>query len=148
MVKPRGYYLKAFTSIVLFCIRMEMKNENLNNKRFAKRNGTKRMSHTDCYESVTPPDGGWGWIVVLASFLVHVIVDGIMYSNGIFYFDFLKFFQSGKGETAWVMSLVPGFMLIIGKCVHTEVFYPFPFLLIMHTFVFTFAKRRRRGQGV
>lgn len=91
--------------------------ENVNNKHFRKRNGKGRMSDTDCYEPVTPPDGGWGWIVVLASFLVHVIVDGIMYSNGIFYFEFLNFFQNGKGETAWVMSLVPGFMLIIGKCV-------------------------------
>ena len=23
--------------------------------------------------SVTPPDGGWGWFVVLASFMIHVI---------------------------------------------------------------------------
>ena len=23
--------------------------------------------------SITPPDGGWGWFVVLASFMIHVI---------------------------------------------------------------------------
>ncbi|CAF3700446.1 unnamed protein product [Rotaria sordida] len=26
------------------------------------------------------PDGGWGWMVVLASFLIHFIMDGITYS--------------------------------------------------------------------
>ncbi|CAF1266284.1 unnamed protein product [Rotaria sordida] len=28
------------------------------------------------------PDGGWGWMVVLASFLIHFIMDGIIYSMG------------------------------------------------------------------
>ncbi|CAF1062959.1 unnamed protein product [Rotaria sordida] len=28
------------------------------------------------------PDGGWGWMVVLASFLIHFIMDGITYSMG------------------------------------------------------------------
>jgi len=64
---------------------------------------------------VTPPDGGWGWMVVLASFLIHVIADGIVYSFGIFYMEFLHYFKGGKGETAWVGSLVPGVCLTVGK---------------------------------
>ena len=67
-------------------------------------------------ELVKPPDGGWGWMVVLSSFLIHVIADGIVYSFGIFYIEFLHYFKAGKGETAWVGSLVPGVTLCVGKC--------------------------------
>ncbi|XP_064615167.1 uncharacterized protein LOC135479278 [Liolophura sinensis] len=61
-----------------------------------------------------PPDGGWGWMVVFSSFLIHVVADGIVYSFGIFYVEFLDFFKGGKGETAWVGSLVPGITLSVG----------------------------------
>ncbi|KAJ8309968.1 hypothetical protein KUTeg_011833 [Tegillarca granosa] len=61
-----------------------------------------------------PPDGGWGWMVVLGSFLLHVIADGIVYSFGVFYIEFLEYFGTGKGETSWVGSLVPGVTLTVG----------------------------------
>lgn len=32
---------------------------------------------------VVPPDGGWGWVVVVASFVCNVLVDGIVYSCGL-----------------------------------------------------------------
>ena len=62
----------------------------------------------------TPPDGGWGWIIVLASFIIHVIILGIVYSFGIFYVEFLHYFNGGKGETAWVGSMVAGVMYTVG----------------------------------
>lgn len=61
-----------------------------------------------------PPDGGWGWVVVIGSFMIHVIADGIVYSFGIFYMEFLHYYKGGKGETAWVGSLVPGVTLTVG----------------------------------
>ncbi|KAL3848224.1 hypothetical protein ACJMK2_019097 [Sinanodonta woodiana] len=61
-----------------------------------------------------PPDGGWGWMVVFASFIIHIIADGIVYSFGIFYIEFLHYFKGSKGETAWVGSLVPGITLTVG----------------------------------
>lgn len=60
----------------------------------------------------TPPDGGYGWVIVFASFMNHVIVDGIAFTFGIFYGDFLDYFNSGKGETALVGSLLSGFYLL------------------------------------
>lgn len=79
----------------------------------AKANGHGPVSNGS--DIVPPPDGGWGWMVVLASFFIHVIADGIVYSFGIFYMEFLHYYKGGKGETAWVGSLVPGVTLTVGK---------------------------------
>ena len=56
----------------------------------------------------TPPDGGWGWMVVFGSFIIHVIADGVAYSFGIFYIEFLEFFGAGRGPTGWIGSLMVG----------------------------------------
>lgn len=56
----------------------------------------------------TPPDGGWGWMVVFGSFLIHVIADGVAYSFGIFYVEFLEYFKAGRGPTGWIGSLMVG----------------------------------------
>lgn len=54
------------------------------------------------------PDGGWGWWVVFGSFMIHVITDGITYSFGVFYDEFLTYFNEGKGPTAWILSILVG----------------------------------------
>lgn len=63
-----------------------------------------------------PPDGGWGWIIVLSSFMIHVVADGVMYTFGIFYFELVRYFASGKGLTAWVPSIMTGVTFAIGGC--------------------------------
>lgn len=42
-----------------------------------------------------PPDGGWGWVVVFASFMVNLIADGITFSFGVIYVEFLNYFGEG-----------------------------------------------------
>jgi len=64
---------------------------------------------------VRPPDGGWGWMVVAAAFLVNLIVDGVAYTFGIIMPELLHHFEAGKGKTALVGSLIPGVYLIVGK---------------------------------
>lgn len=63
----------------------------------------------------TPPDGGWGWVIVFASFINHVVVDGITFTFGVFYLEFLEFFKASKGKTSLVGSLLAGFYLMSGK---------------------------------
>jgi len=61
-----------------------------------------------------PPDGGWGWIVVTAAFISNLIVGGVCYMFGIIMPELLQYFQAGKGKTAFVGSVVPGTLSIIG----------------------------------
>ncbi|VVC27168.1 Major facilitator superfamily,Major facilitator superfamily domain [Cinara cedri] len=61
-----------------------------------------------------PPDGGWGWCVVFGSFMIHVVTDGVTYSFGVLYNEFLNVFQGSKGATAWIASLLVGVTLCSG----------------------------------
>ncbi len=62
-----------------------------------------------------PPDGGWGWVIMFASFICNVIVDGVCFSFGIFYLEFLEYFGESKSKTSWVGSVLNGMYLSMGK---------------------------------
>lgn len=66
---------------------------------------------------VVPPDGGWGWVVMIASFCCNVVVDGIVFSAGMFLAPIGEEFGAAKAETALVSSLLSGFYLIAGPFV-------------------------------
>lgn len=61
-----------------------------------------------------PPDGGWGWVVVAASFVVNLIADGITFSFGVIFVEFLKYFGENRGKTAWIGSLFMAMPLLSG----------------------------------
>ncbi|XP_041372889.1 monocarboxylate transporter 7-like [Gigantopelta aegis] len=63
------------------------------------------------------PDGGWGWMVCFASFLINVIVDGTFFSFGILLIDLLDFFHETRAKTAWVGSTLLGMSMIMGPVV-------------------------------
>lgn len=65
-------------------------------------------------EVIVPPDGGWGWMVVLGSFACNMIVDGIIFSFGMFLPKIVESLQVNKGQVALVGSLLSGFYLIVG----------------------------------
>ncbi|CAL8369060.1 unnamed protein product [Gadus morhua 'NCC'] len=58
------------------------------------------------------PDGGWGWVIVVACFMAQLLAYGSPQSVGVLYPEWLNAFQQGKGMTAWVGSLVSGLGLI------------------------------------
>ncbi|XP_013404721.1 monocarboxylate transporter 14-like [Lingula anatina] len=45
------------------------------------------------------------WLVVLASFFIHFIVGGILYTFGVLYITLLNEFEETKSETSWVGSI-------------------------------------------
>ena len=61
-----------------------------------------------------PPDGGWGWVIVLSSFICNFIVDGICYTFGVFLDSYVIYFNSGKGTDSWAGSLLAGVYLSCG----------------------------------
>ena len=65
-------------------------------------------------EMVVPPDGGWGWVIVFASFFCNLFIDGIIFSFGMFLNEIADAFQCTKAEVAIVGSLLTGFYLIVG----------------------------------
>jgi len=64
---------------------------------------------------VVPPDGGWGWVVVAASFLCNIVVDGIIFTFGNFIDSLQEEFGASKAEVTIVGSLLSGFYLMAGK---------------------------------
>ena len=61
------------------------------------------------------PDGGWGWVVVLAGFMVHFILDGINYTFGILLTPIVEDFDSDSGTVVWAGSLLVGVNMLSGK---------------------------------
>ncbi|XP_043792168.1 uncharacterized protein LOC122714676 isoform X3 [Apis laboriosa] len=68
-------------------------------------------------EMVVPPDGGWGWVIVAASFMCNLFVDGIIFSFGVFLNDISDAFAVSKARVALVGSLQSGFYLMAGPFV-------------------------------
>lgn len=68
----------------------------------------------DSEEKPNIPDGGWGWMVVLSSFIISMIADGISFSFGLLYIEFLNEFQASKSTTAWIGSLFIAVPLLSG----------------------------------
>jgi len=83
---------------------------NINKNTSDQSNDTNHMEAGDKTEAKEPmvPDGGWGWMVVFGSFMIHVIADGIAYSFGIFVEDFGDYFECSKGQLGGLGSLLLG----------------------------------------
>ena len=69
---------------------------------------------------VIPPDGGFGWVVMMASFCCNLIVDGIVFSFGSFIEPIEHDLGASKASIALVGSLLSGFYLIFGPFVSGE----------------------------
>ena len=46
------------------------------------------------------PDGGWGWVVVLASFMCLCVLDGAAYTFGVFIDPLIEEMGGGRGQTS------------------------------------------------
>ncbi|KAJ8969486.1 hypothetical protein NQ317_011492 [Molorchus minor] len=80
-------------------------------------NSQNEDADTETLNIPPPPDGGYGWVIVVASFVCNMVVDGIAYTFGIFLITIVDYYDESKGKTAWVGSLLTGTYLSIGPLV-------------------------------
>lgn len=60
------------------------------------------------------PDGGWGWVVVVASFFVATVADGLAFSYGLVNERLVIFFGKTEAQTSIIGSLFISVPLIAG----------------------------------
>ncbi|XP_018410070.1 PREDICTED: monocarboxylate transporter 2-like [Nanorana parkeri] len=54
----------------------------------------------------TPPDGGWGWVVVLGAFISMGFSYAFAKAVTVFYKEIQEYFGASKSEIAWISSLL------------------------------------------
>lgn len=87
-----------------------------NSTTYPKKSILSNASQSQCSTSnyKRPPDGGWGWVVVFASFMINLIADGVSLSFGVIYPELVEAFGESKSKTSWVGSLFLSIPLITG----------------------------------
>ena len=60
-------------------------------------------------------DGGWGWVVVLGTFIIFGVADGIMYSFGVFVEEFVDHFDCSKSAVGALGSLLTAVTFGVGN---------------------------------
>lgn len=64
-------------------------------------------------EQALAPDGGWGWIVLVGSFVSFFIADGWSYSFGVLFPSIVDYFTESRGTTALVGTLLYAIPMIV-----------------------------------
>ncbi|XP_023130748.1 monocarboxylate transporter 13 [Amphiprion ocellaris] len=55
-------------------------------------------------EEVEGPDGGWGWVLLAALFVSTSLVFGLMRSLGVFFVEFVQYFEESSQAVSWISS--------------------------------------------
>ncbi|CAF1451726.1 unnamed protein product, partial [Rotaria sordida] len=76
-------------------------------------NKSNKLDDDDEYDFITvPPDGGFGWIVVLACCIINLILDGFFFSFGNISDKVQSYFQAQEWAVSLVISLACGFYML------------------------------------
>lgn len=92
---------------------MEAKKNSDSSKEVLDKEITEEGEDDDEYVIVAP-DGGYGWIVTVASFLCILISDGILFSFGLILSELERVFNEPVAKVAWIFSIVNGISLMSG----------------------------------
>ncbi|XP_043271361.1 monocarboxylate transporter 9 isoform X2 [Venturia canescens] len=70
-------------------------------------NGTsgKKVKDVATEGELVPPDGGWGWLVLIASVMVNVLIPGTIKCFGVLLAEFMEVFDAPLSTASWIPSL-------------------------------------------
>ena len=64
------------------------------------------------------PDGGYGWVVVAASFIANYLAGSLYLAYSMLMVEFSEVFGHSKAITAGALSVQSGFFYFSGKPLH------------------------------
>ena len=68
-----------------------------------------------------PLDGGWGWVILAASFFCAAVIEGNITLMGVILPHLLEHFDGSRAKTTFAGSLMIGGFLMSGKCHRSEI---------------------------
>ena len=71
----------------------------------------------DTKDPYAPPDGGWGWVVMVCAFICCLVLDGICYVFGVFLEPLIEDFQVDNATMSAVGSVLSGVIQLVGPFV-------------------------------
>lgn len=81
-------------------------SQHSENEKKSNFNGTnKQIKCVTVEEDLVPPDGGWGWLILLASVMVNLLIPGTVKSFGVLFVEFLEVFDASPAAAAWIPAL-------------------------------------------
>ena len=91
-------------------------SQHSENEKKSNFNGTnKQVKNVTTEEDLVPPDGGWGWLVLLASVMVNLLSSRNSESFGVLFVEFLEVFVASPSAAAWIPALCYFLYSSLGK---------------------------------
>ncbi|KAL6490788.1 hypothetical protein MHYP_G00011330 [Metynnis hypsauchen] len=78
--------------------------KHLQSKEVMAKHEEKQQRQQSC-KAVGAPDGGWGWVVVGALFMISALVFGLLRSLGVFFVEFVQYFEESAQAVSWITSI-------------------------------------------
>lgn len=79
-----------------------VKNSSNGGKNFHR---NQRVANGNNEGEMVPPDGGWGWFVLLAAVMVNLLIPGTVKSFGVLFVVYLEVFNTTPTEASWIPAL-------------------------------------------
>lgn len=72
------------------------------------------QDYFDAYVTI-PPDGGWGWMVVVGAFFCFLLVDGMVCSFGLFLSEIAHDLGTTKSDVSLIAAISTATFCFSGK---------------------------------